>query len=504
MAEKKKFTGDETQTPLSAPSENTFEKMDNEMKTSDKEKTKVAPPDLPYAPDETIIPSTDEMDGILTDEITGNKGPDQDEFSFADSQQETVVTKGDDDLDISKEKTVTEEKTISLFGLSDIQQKLDNEIANIPDDYQDQIEPEQMSIIIKDHFPQRTDAEKIKINRNFLTDAEPFKIESLAEDIKKSPEGTATGFKSLDQFITIPPDALTVIAARPKHGKSCFLLNMLLNMCGRYKDKHFMFYTYEDPKSEIMIKLINMCGTKQFPRQEGLQTNLERWKHEFLHTGIDALKAKADEEIEYSGLKYFMEISSRIHVVDTDHPCLDLVDSIQSFAKAFDVGAVFIDSLPKIRLENERNHQNRRGQLHEISNHLRKLAYETRFPLVVSAPLTPGPKNSPEYDDLCEENLAEAGNPDQNAGLVIGLQNYARSRFLGSDFNPLFKSNFYGQPLKKAELMPENFKDMMQKTILLAKVIANKSGAEPETELLFHKQLLRIFDFQDDTPETSS
>ena len=79
------------------------------------------------------------MDGILTDEITGNKSPDQDEFSFADSQQETVVSKGDDDLDIAKEQTVAEEKTISIFGLSDIQQKLDNEIANIPEDYQDQI-----------------------------------------------------------------------------------------------------------------------------------------------------------------------------------------------------------------------------------------------------------------------------------------------------------------------------------------------------------------------------
>jgi hypothetical protein len=43
--------------------------------------------------------------------------------------------------------------------------------------------------------------------------------------------------------------------------------------------------------------------------------------------------------------------------------------------------------------------------------------------------------------------------------------------------------------------MPENLKDMMQKTVILAKVMANKTGPEPEVELLFHKQLLKIEDF---------
>lgn len=479
--------------------DSTSDVTNNDINNDQNASTNIVPTEDPdmMGSDELDIPA-EEMRGILTDEITDDGITVMGNDAGADPNDDTRIS--DDELDPAKEDTIAEEKTSIMFSLSDIQNKLDSEISNIPDDYQDQFEPEQMSLIIKDYFTHRSDAEKIKINRHFLTDAEPFKIEKLVEDIKKSHEGLTTGFKSLDNLIKIPPDAMTLIAARPGHGKTCFILNMLLNMCGQYKDKHFVLYTYESPKWETMLKLINICGTKHFNPRETFPTNLERWKYEFKQTEINALKEKAENEAEYSGLKHFMALSPRVHVIDSGHNIIDLVDSVHSFGKAFDVGAVFIDSLPRIPVEKEKYTMERTQQLRDISDRLRKLAYETRFPLIVSAPLTPGPKVSPEYDDLAEENLAECGSPGRDAGLIIGLQNYARSKYIGSNLNPDFKSNFYGQPLKKAELMPGNFKDMMHKTIFLAKVIANKTGPEPETELLFHKQLLKISDFAGDTP----
>lgn len=466
----------------------------NDASIDDKESTNIVPSDEPdmMESDDLEIPA-EEMSGILTDEITDDGITVMGHDAGAAPDDKTVVS--DEQLDPAKEDTVAEDRTAVMFSLSDIQHKLDREISDIPDDYREQFEPEQMSMIIKDYFTHRSDAEKVKINRNFLTDAEPFKIEKLIEDIKKSPEALATGFKSLDSRIFIPPDAVTLVAARPKHGKTCFLLNMLLNMSRQYSEKHFVLYTYESPKWETMLKLINISGAKQFNQQEHFPTNLERWKYEFKHTEINTLREKADNEAEYSGLKQFTDISARVHVIDSSHNIVDLADSVHSFGKAFDVGAVFIDSLTGIPVEKEKLAMDRTQQLRDISNCLRKLAYETRFPLIVSAPLTPGPKVSPEYDDLAEENLVECGRPGRDAGLIIGLQNYARSKYIGSNLNTGFKSDLYGQTLEKAELMPENFKDMMQKTILLAKVISNKTGPETEAELLFHKQLLKISDF---------
>ncbi len=488
------------------PDDETKISPDDEAKLSSDDETSVKPAtesddilptdeDEMLASDDTGIP-IDEMEGILPDETVDDNATVIDEDVEPDSQEQTIASEGD--LDKSKEDTITEDKTSIMFGISDIQQKLQAEMDEIPEDYGEHIEPEQMSILIKDHFPGRSKAEKIRINRNFLKDAEPFKLENLAENIKKTPEGLPTGFKSLDASITIPPDALTLIASQSKHGKTCFMLNMLLNMCRLLPGKRFVFYTYEEPKWDIFMRLINMSGTKQFNQREGLQTNLDHWKYEFKHTDIETLTARANEDIEYMGLKNFLEISGRIHVIDSNHKCLDLIDSIYSFGKAFDVGAVFIDSLPKIHPEDEKRALDRRLQLQEISHHLRKAANETRFPLIVGSPLAAGAKGTPEYDNLQEENLMECGSPEQNAELIIGLQNYARSRFIGSNLNDNFKSNFFGQPLQKAQPMPENLKDMMQKTILLAKIIANKSGPEPETELIFHKQLLKITDFQDE------
>jgi replicative DNA helicase len=471
---------------------------DDDKKMTTNEQTRIAPfTDGNKSGSDEIEISAAELKDILSDELTDDDMTIMGEDADADPHQDTVLS--ENEFDRAKEDTIIEDKTSVMFSITDIQQKLNKEISEIPDNYQEQFEPEQMSMVIKDYFTHRSDAEKVKINRNFLKDAEPFQLDRLIDEIKKSPEGLHTGFRSLDNRITIPPDAVTIIAARPKHGKTCFILNILLNLCRQYPEKHFIFYTYESPKWEIMLKLINISGSKQFDLKQRFLSNLDYWKYEFKHTNVDSLKEKTGKVLEYSGLKYFMQISPKIHVIDSNHNIIDLVDSIHSFGKAFDVGAVFIDSLPKVQVEKERNSMDRFRQLQEISDRLKKAAYETRFPLIISAPLTRGAVNSPEYDDLSEANLTESGSPGRDASLVIGLQNYARSKFIGSNLNPNFKSTFYGQPLPKAEVMPENFKDMMQKTILLAKVITNKIGPEPETELVFHKQLLKITDFQDES-----
>ncbi len=387
-----------------------------------------------------------------------------------------------------------QDRTAVMFGLSDIQDKLDRELEDISDDYEEELDPAEMSILIKSQFKERTDEEQLKINRYFLLDAEPFKLESLAEDMKKSPESLVTGFKVLDDNLSIPSNAVTLVASRPKHGKTSFMLNLLLNMCRFYPDKRFLFYSYEEAKWELVVKLINMCGSRQFNSRKGAQSNLERWKYEFKYTGMEKLREKSETDPEYAGLKNFLKMAGRIHIIGSKHTYKDLEDSVQSFAQAVDVGAVFIDSLQRIRLEKGKPISNRRQQLEEISEMIAHLAHDTRFPLVVSTHLYPAAPGTPEYDELREENLWEMGNPNQIADLVIGLQNYARSRYIGSNLDPGFKSMFYDQPLSRALPMPDNLKDMMQKTIIRARVISNKTGVEPETELMFHKQLLRILE----------
>lgn len=398
-----------------------------------------------------------------------------------------------DELDAKMSDSNSQEKTSVMFGLSDIQERLDNELANIPDDYESDLDKNQMSELIQTYFPGRTDEDRMRINRHFLNDAEPLMLERLSEEIKKSPEGLKTGFKSLDARLSILPDGVTLIAAPPRHGKTNFMLNLLVNMCRLYPEKRFIYYTYRELKWETAVRIINLCGSKQFSNREPTQSNLERWKREFKHTELAELKEKADKDPEYEGLKRFMEISSHINLVDSKYDSSDLVDSIHSFGTAFKLGAVFVDSLPSVLPGKNVTTRQRSTQMEEIINHLTIVSHETRIPIILGVPIT-GDPDIPEYDNLSLEKLREVGNPGQKANLIIGLQDYSRSRFIGSDRNPNFKSTFYGEALKQAQPMPESIKDMMQKTVMLVKVIVNKSGPEPETELIFHKQLLNISD----------
>jgi KaiC/GvpD/RAD55 family RecA-like ATPase len=357
-----------------------------------------------------------------------------------------------------------------------------------------------MTNLIKTYFPSRSDEDKIKINRNFLKDVEPFSIEKLVEYAKNIPEGSETGFKSLDEVIKFPSNDLTLITGLPKHGKTNFMLNILLNMCSQKEDHHFLFYTYDEPKWEVITKVINMCGNKQFNDKDSGQSNLERWKHEFKHSEINTLMEKSDKNKDYRGLKHFLEISSRIFVIDTNHNLRDLIDSIKSFNKTFKIGAVFIDSLHKIKIEEEKKSLKRVEQLQDIYDQLKTLTNNMHSPLLFTIPIDNiDAVDTPEYDQLELNNLMEPFNSAKTGGLIIGLQNYSKSQYIGSLKHNNFTSNFYSQPLKKAEKMPDNLKDMMHKTIILVKVLANYSGKEGEIELLYNKQLFKISDLDENS-----
>ena len=128
---------------------------------------------------------------------------------------------------------------------------------------------------------------------------------------------------------------------------------------------------------------------------------------------------------------------------------------------------------------------------------LRELGNETTFPVIVGAQFSLGDSNTPEYDGLSVDRLQDCGDPEQAASLIIGLQNYSQSIFIGSNINNRFKSSFYNHPLKKAEKMPDMFKEKHSNSVILAKVLANQGKPQPEVELLFNKKLMKISDLKE-------
>ena len=441
-----------------------------------------------------------------------------DDETRVSAEEKTVPNQPTERIEYDSDKTISRggtsatmissdanEKTALMFGKEEIQKKMQNDITDVPEVGPEEMEMDDLSSLIKSPFPNRTEEEQLRINRNFLRDAEPFKVERLMEDLKNAPEEMMTGFSSLDQWIRIPQCKITLIASRPGHGKTSFMLNMLLNMCHSYQKDHFLFYTYGEPRQDIEIKLINMCGHKPFEPMEGINTNFERWQYELRNNDINTLKNKAEKDIQYNGLKNFLEISRRIHVMDSNYNIVDLIDSMQAFKRTLSVRAVFIDYIQAIGPNRSKDaaQLSRQDQLQDISEQLKDLCSEGSFPLILGAQFDLSDVNTPEYDGLAVERLKDIGDPERMANLIIGLQNYSQSTFIGSNINPHFNSTFYNQPLRKADKMPDVFKDKHPNTVILAKVLANRSRPKPEIELLFNKDLMKISDLEDKNISTS-
>ena len=304
--------------------------------------------------------------------------------------------------------------------------------------------------MLKTMFPGRTDAELVKINRNFLRDAAPFELDRLISEVKKSPDSLLSGFNQLDAFIRIPGGALTLVTGNRKQGKSLFMMNMMFNMTRQYKNKHFIFYTYEESMREIELKLINLAGDTAFDPDDFKDgwstrlpdpTNLDVWRSMLKTMTEPELLKLASEVPSCKGLMNFLDVSSRIHIIDSCYPVSELIESVKLFNGPFLVGAVFVDFIQKI--ENGGDNQNDRNvRVLAVSDRLRKFIKDTGYPLVVAVrypeALKTGGKEAPS--NRAGFNL---GGVEQDAGLIIDLQGekkgdseYIRAKVLGDRVGP--------------------------------------------------------------------
>jgi len=244
---------------------------------------------------------------------------------------------------------------------------------------------------LKTMFPGKTDAEIVRINRRFLQDAEPFSLSNLKEAMTTDTDGLSTGFEKFDADVSIPEGALTLVCGGAKRGKTLFMLNLLYNAARAVRGKHMLYYTCETTRPALELKLINLAGTKPFdldaenPRPS---SNLACWKRKLTSLTEAELLKFAAAEGAYAGLKNFMEVAGRIHLVDGPYDVSRLIESIRLFSGPFRVGAVFIDFLQGVSLEEGYADSAPAADVEKL-NRLRRFAAGCDFPIVVATQISP-------------------------------------------------------------------------------------------------------------------
>jgi DNA primase catalytic core len=236
-------------------------------------------------------------------------------------------------------------------------------------------------------------------------------------EMRNTPMTLKTGIPTLDEFGRIPHGAITLVAGRPSHGKTTFMFNLLLNMSDLYPDKKFYFFSYEEQKKFILVKILNRLINKDIVLFEypGLNTNLERLK---------AYLANNREDIAFieEGKKKLKDLleSGRIEIIDRAYIVEDLAMVVNHLYSRESVGAFFIDYVQRIRTGSKT--QDKRVEIGYISDYiLNNIAKKTGLPVILGAQFNRGAGESPKL-----EHLKEAGNLEEDANLVLSVYQQAR------------------------------------------------------------------------------
>lgn len=290
---------------------------------------------------------------------------------------------------------------------------------------------------------------------------EPYLLDKLTEDILSTPPALSTGWDSLDKIAQIPAGALTIIAGRPGQGKTTFQLNLLSNLLKLYPEKSFYYFSYEEARKAIALKLIMMRAGVVIQKD----SNYGAYIH-YMKSRGGSVEA-SNKSIEQT-LQEFKEITSagRLIISDDMYPAEDLATVIGLLAKKGNTGAVIVDYIQRIPTQSQ---SQRYLELKVISSRLLEQAVQLDIPIILGAQLNRSQDNTkPRL-----ENLRESGDIEQDANLVLSL------------YTPAIED------MEKADYM-EHVSAVVDMEVSILKNRAGASGRK--ITLSFNRPVLRISD----------
>ncbi len=276
------------------------------------------------------------------------------------------------------------------------------------------------------------------------TETKPYTYKQFILDIENSTDGLKTGFWELDQHVSIQPSSLVFVAGRPSHGKTTMMLNMLKNMILANEDKAFLFYSYEETRSDILLKLIlnitdddnlNVQLQEEEKHEKKKGANLrQRALNQFkryalcvredakgkmftLNSTLDAARKKVEEWVDNERLQIMTPKSS------TESLSAAIIERCISCSKSKNtkpIAAIFIDYVQKLSTEEER--VNRQQEIQRICQTLLTTTLDKRvaIPIILGAQVNREVKS---LDTFNLSNMREAGDIEQDANLIIGIWN---------------------------------------------------------------------------------
>ena len=221
------------------------------------------------------------------------------------------------------------------------------------------------------------------------------------------------GMKEPEQ-IEIPGGGISVVAASTGHGKTTFLINLLLEVCERHPDREFHFFSLEEAAEVQAAKALNrFCDLDLSVKNSA---TIEAW----LTKGkADFIRHDARLEFSIREPNFWDLVGKRIffHYIE-EQTVESLCNAIRYLHKRRKVGGVFVDYFQLLNLENPGRLAKRFDELKAICLQVKDTAIETGLPLVFAAQFN---QEVQTEEDLDIRRIGEAGDISRIAALVVGL-----------------------------------------------------------------------------------
>lgn len=271
------------------------------------------------------------------------------------------------------------------------------------------------------------------------------------------PEALITGYSippenqnEKPQKLCLQSGKLTEIAGATGHGKTLFLMNILLNVAKRYPQKKFILLTYEENSDTIIQYLLNIYlndlnlidknkgGTNRTLLKEYFRTgktdNISQYSQRDFHTRKDLF------------FKTYIETGRiLIKYVESDSPTL--CRGIKALHEVPEIGGVFIDYFQYINPDPDKYFPTRQEALKSICIELKDIANQTGLPIVLACQFN---QEVVSPTDVLLNKIGEAGDISRIGAECWGLWQ------MGKDIGRDIKSTSAQSKIEKLKLMVSN------------------------------------------------
>ena len=249
-----------------------------------------------------------------------------------------------------------------------------------------------------------------RVDAPLAASVRPYEWQTFLADTRDTGEGLRTGYAELDKYVTLPAEAVTLVAARTAHGKTALLVNLCRNMVAEYENTAFAFVSYEQTSRQVLLRFLQReSGAVIDARQNALQI------HRYLRGGNTG-----NLELE-RGKESLQKLTDagRLIVLDKPYPIDDLRTVIARLKDKYGVAAVFVDYLQQIPVRKPLSTRQATVQL--ISDTLKNTAKALHVSIIAASQKNRAGVGKEGEHSL--ESLRESDDPAFDASVVLSLVN---------------------------------------------------------------------------------